>query len=90
MYKYESMEERERIKKKFVKDYDKINSYKSHYGVIYAISVNGLGIVYIGATSNYGRRVMDYKKLLPENIKKKLDILSMQFIIKVSNYLQLK
>lgn len=62
MHKYESMEERERIKKKFVKDYDKINSYKSHYGVIYAISANGLGIIYIGATSNYSRRVMDYIK----------------------------
>ena len=62
MHKYSSMEERERIKKKFVKDYDDIKKYNEHFGVIYAISVNGLGIIYIGATSNYSRRIMDYIK----------------------------
>lgn len=62
MHKYTSIEERERIKKRFVKDYDKINEYKSHYGVIYTISANGLGVIYIGATSNYNKRIMDYIK----------------------------
>lgn len=66
---YSSMEERERIKKNFVIDYDNIKDYKNHYGVIYSITYNNT-IIYIGATSNYNKRIMDYIKAsakLPSN-----------------------